>query len=126
MRITMFRGVLATAVLLAMSVTPALAQSLLMGKVMDAQDKPVDGAVIVLNGGARSEQVRAGRFRFDAVRSGEHTIELLAESLPQDSVIQGAPRLSVAVGRASLRSESTFVISIATRPEIRRLPARLL
>ena len=87
----------------------------------DPADEPVDGAVIVLNGGARSEQVRGGQFRFDAVRSGEHTIELLADSLPQDSVIQGAPRLSVAVGRTSLRSESTFVYSIATRPEIRRV-----
>jgi cell division septation protein DedD len=87
----------------------------------DPDDEPVEGAVVVLNGGARSEQVRAGLFRFDAVRSGEHTLELLADSLPPNSIIFGAPRLTVAVGRESLRSESVFVVSVASRPEIRRV-----
>jgi cell division septation protein DedD len=87
----------------------------------DPADEPVDGAVVVLNGGARSEQVRAGRFRFDAVRSGEHTLELLADSLPPDSMILGEPRLTVTVGRQALRSESAFVVRVASRPEIRRV-----
>ena len=87
----------------------------------DPDDEPVDGAVVVLNGGARSEQVRAGQFRFDAVRSGEHTIELLADSLPPDSIVYGTPRLTVTVGRESLKSESVFVVSVAARPEIRRV-----
>lgn len=89
--------------------------------VADPADEPVDSAVVVLNAGARSEQVRGGQFRFDAVRSGEHTIELLAESLPPGSIIYDTPRLTVAIGRESLKSESTFVVSVAARPEIRRV-----
>src|SRR4029079_6538160 len=46
MRTTLFRGALALMVLLTMSVAPALAQSLVKGKVVDAQGNPVDGAVI--------------------------------------------------------------------------------
>jgi cell division septation protein DedD len=89
--------------------------------VADPSDEPVSGAVVVLNGGARSETVQAGRFRFDAVRSGEHTIELLVDSLPQGSVIHGDARLPVAIGFESLKSESTFVVTAAARPEIRRV-----
>ena len=46
MRTTLFRGALALMVVLTMSVAPALAQSLVKGKVVDAQGNPVDGAVI--------------------------------------------------------------------------------
>jgi tetratricopeptide (TPR) repeat protein len=46
MRIHLFRGILALAVVLAVS-APALAQSVLRGKVTDAQGKPVPDAVVV-------------------------------------------------------------------------------
>jgi tetratricopeptide (TPR) repeat protein len=46
MRTTLIRGALAFVVLLAMSVAPALAQSVVRGKVVDGQGKPVDGATI--------------------------------------------------------------------------------
>lgn len=46
MRTTLIRGALALAVLLTMSVAPALAQSLVKGKVVDAQGKPVEGATV--------------------------------------------------------------------------------
>lgn len=46
MRTTLIRGVLALAVLLTFSITPALAQSLVKGRVLDGQGKPVEGATI--------------------------------------------------------------------------------
>jgi hypothetical protein len=87
----------------------------------DAGDQPIDGPIVVLNAGARSEQARRGQFRFDAVRSGEHTLELLAESLPPGSEILGDPRVKVAIGREALVSETTFVVNVGERPEIRRV-----
>jgi tetratricopeptide (TPR) repeat protein len=47
MRTYLFRGVVAVAVLCAVSVAPALAQSVVRGKVTDAQGKPVPDATIL-------------------------------------------------------------------------------
>ena len=47
MRTILFRGVVAVAVLCAVSVAPALAQSVVRGKVNDAQGKPVQDATIL-------------------------------------------------------------------------------
>ena len=47
MRTHLFRGVLALAVLLTVSAVPALAQSVVRGKVVDGQGKPVPDAVIL-------------------------------------------------------------------------------
>jgi tetratricopeptide (TPR) repeat protein len=47
MRTILFRGVVAVAVLCAVSVAPALAQSVVRGKVSDAQGKPVQDATIL-------------------------------------------------------------------------------
>ena len=47
MRTITFRGVFAIVVLAAMTATPALAQSLIRGKVVDAQNNPVDGATVL-------------------------------------------------------------------------------
>src|SRR5262245_7096895 len=47
MRTHLFRGVMAVAVLCAVSVAPALAQSVVRGKVVDAQGKPVPDATIL-------------------------------------------------------------------------------
>jgi hypothetical protein len=47
MRTYLFRGVVAVAVLCAVSVAPALAQSVVRGKVTDAQGKPVQDATIL-------------------------------------------------------------------------------
>ena len=46
MRTNLLRGVLALAVLLTFTAAPALAQSIVRGKVRDAQNKPVEGAVV--------------------------------------------------------------------------------
>ena len=47
MRTYLFRGVVAVAMLCAVSVSPALAQSVVRGKVTDAQGKPVQDATIL-------------------------------------------------------------------------------
>jgi tetratricopeptide (TPR) repeat protein len=47
MRTNLFRGVVAVAVLCAVSVAPALAQSVVRGKVVDAQGKPVPEATVL-------------------------------------------------------------------------------
>ena len=46
MRTTLIRGTAALTVVLLMSVAPAFAQSLVKGKVVDASDKPVEGAIV--------------------------------------------------------------------------------
>src|SRR5262245_21023579 len=47
MRTHLFRGVVALAVLLTVSAVPALAQSVVRGKVVDAQGKPVPDATVL-------------------------------------------------------------------------------
>jgi SPOR domain len=89
--------------------------------VEDQGEEPIDGAVLVLNGGARSEKARSGRFRFDAVRSGDHTLELLVDSLPDGSTIAGPGSVELEIGRESLVAETLFLVSIHVRPEIRRV-----
>jgi len=87
----------------------------------DINEEAIEDAVIVLDGGLRSEQVRRGRYRFDAVRSGTHTVKLLIESLPDGAVIAGDAEVQAAVSRDALAAEVTFVISMEKRPEIRKV-----
>jgi cell division septation protein DedD len=87
----------------------------------DPGDEPMDAAVVVLDGGARSEQVRRGRFRFDAVRSGEHLVKLLVESLPDGAVVAGPAEAKIVLGRDSLSASVPFLVSIEKRPEIRKV-----
>ena len=93
--------------------------------VIDAADEPVDDAVLVLDAGQRSEQVRKGQFRFDAVRSGRHTLELLLESLPEGATILGERTVEVGITRERQASRVDFLVRIDKRPEIRKtFPAR--
>lgn len=88
---------------------------------IDDNDVPIDGAVVVLDGGARSEQMRRGRFRFDAVRSGEHRVALLPESLPERATIVGPATVTVMLGRGALTSTAVFLVALDSRPEVRRV-----
>jgi len=91
----------------------------------DLNEETVNDAVIILDGGVRSEQVRKGRYRFDAVRSGTHMVKLLIESLPDGAVIAGDPEVQTTLSRDALAAEVIFVVSVEKRPEIRRvLPPR--
>ncbi len=78
-------------------------------------------AVLILDGGVRSEQARKGRYRFDAVRSGAHTVKLLIESLPDGAVIAGEPEVRATLSRDALVADITFVVSVDKRPEIRKV-----
>ncbi len=88
---------------------------------IDPADEPVDGAVLILDGGARSEQARKGRFRFDAVRSGDHVLKLLEESMPEGTSITGAAEVPVSLTREHLAADVTFLVRIEKRPEVRKV-----
>jgi hypothetical protein len=87
----------------------------------DEGDEAIDGAVLVLDEGLRSERVRAGRFAFEAVRSGAHRIRLLIESLPEGSVVSGEVERTVMLERNRAEADVVFLVSIERRPEIRRV-----
>ena len=90
------------------------------GKV-DPGEEPIDGAVLVLDGGSRSEQARRGVFRFDSIRSGDHVVSLLRDSLPEGAVITGASEVPVALTRNQLDVAVDFLVTIEKRPEMRRV-----
>jgi hypothetical protein len=76
MRTNLFRGVLALAVLLTLSVGPALAQSIIRGKVLDANNKPVEGAVVTFeaegtNRKAETKSDKKGEFLQVGLTSGQ-------------------------------------------------------
>jgi len=84
-------------------------------------DTPVDGAVLVLDDGARSEQTREGSFRFDAVRAGAHSVRVLPESLPEGMSMTGAAQLDLVLDRTQLHRDVTFLVKLEKRPEIRKV-----
>lgn len=88
---------------------------------IDAGDEPFDGAVLVLDGGLRSEQARRGQFRFEAVRAGAHALELLTESLPEGATVLSAQPVSVAIRPGQLAPSADFLVKLDQRPEIRRV-----
>ncbi len=100
MRTLLFRGVLALAVLLTLSVAPALAQSIVRGKVVDAQNKPVDGATVTFEQGATNRKVetktdKKGEFLQVGLSSGAWTVTVSkqgvgTQTLPAQ-VMQGRP-----------------------------------
>jgi cell division septation protein DedD len=91
----------------------------------DQNEESIDGAVVVLDGGARSEQARRGRYRFDAVRAGTHLVTLLIDSLPEGAVITGEAEVPATLSRGALSAVVSFVVSVEKRPEIRRVfPSR--
>jgi cell division septation protein DedD len=91
----------------------------------DQNEESIEGAVVVLDGGARSEQARTGRYRFEAVRAGAHLVKLLIESLPEGAVITGESEVPATLSRGALSADVSFVVSVEKRPEIRRVfPSR--
>lgn len=92
---------------------------------LDPTDPAVDNAVLVLDGGQRSELARKGQFRFDAVRAGEHRLELLKESLGEGAAIVGSGERVVSVTRDTPQLDLVFLVTIEKRPEIRKVfPSR--
>jgi tetratricopeptide (TPR) repeat protein len=99
MRIQLFRGVLALAVVLAVS-APVAAQSIVRGKVTDAQGKAVEGAKVTIEGqgiARRAETTtnKNGEFLQVGLASGQYKVTVNkdgvgAQTLPAN-VTQGRP-----------------------------------
>lgn len=84
-------------------------------------DAPIDGAVLVMDDGSRTEITRGGRFSFDPVRMGKHTVTLLVASLPEGSQIAGADSAEVTLSRGEHPQALAFLVKLEKRPEIRKV-----
>ena len=79
MRTHLFRGVMALAVLLTVSAVPALAQSVMRGKVVDGQGKPVPDATVLFeatdaNRKTQTKTDRNGEFLQVGLASGAYKV----------------------------------------------------
>ena len=98
MRTNLIRGVLALAVVLAVS-APALAQSIVRGKVVDAQGKPVEGAIVTIEAVEASRKAetktnRQGEFLQVGLASGRYRVTATKDTLKQiqeANITQGRP-----------------------------------
>ncbi|MCX6552691.1 MAG: carboxypeptidase-like regulatory domain-containing protein [Acidobacteria bacterium] len=84
-------------------------------------DTPIDGAVLVMDDGARTEVARQGRFTFDPVRMGTHTVNLLLASLPDGAQVAGSPTATVELGRNQMAEAVVFLVKVGKRQEIRKV-----
>ncbi len=88
---------------------------------VDDNDEPLDGAVLVLDDGARTEISRKGHFRFPGVRLGAHKIEVLMESLPDGAALAGDRQVEVQVARTQMTATAQFLVKLEKRPEVRKV-----
>jgi hypothetical protein len=84
-------------------------------------DMPIDGAVVVLDDGARTEVTRAGRFRFDAIRMGVHPVSVLAGSLPDGAQLIGSATVTAELARNKDANGIVFLVKLEKRPEVRKV-----
>lgn len=98
MRTNLIRAALALGVMLAVS-NPAAAQSVVRGKVLDAQGKPVEGAVVTIeateaNRKAQTKTNRNGEFLQVGLASGRYNVTVTKDNLKAvqpANVSQGTP-----------------------------------
>jgi hypothetical protein len=98
MRTTLIRGVLVLTAVLAVS-APALAQSIVRGKVVDAEGKPVEGAIVTIEAVEASRKAetktnRNGEFLQVGLQSGRYRVTATKDNLKQQleaNVTQGRP-----------------------------------
>lgn len=98
MRTHLIRGILGLFVLLALS-APAAAQSVVRGKVVDGQGKPVEGAVVTIeatesNRRAQVKTNRNGEFMQIGLPSGRYNVTATKDNLKQvqpATISQGMP-----------------------------------
>jgi hypothetical protein len=88
---------------------------------VDPGDPAIEGAVITLDAGARSELARDGAFAFTAVRAGTHALQLLTESLPDGAVIVGETTIAASITHDQPHVEVVFLARLEKRPEIRKV-----
>jgi len=98
----MLRGVVLVAAVLALSVATAHAQSLVKGRVVDAQNKPVEGAVIHFeqkdaNYKRDTKSDKKGEFLFVGLPSGEYKVTATKDTLTdtQSARVSGAEQAFV-------------------------------
>jgi hypothetical protein len=84
-------------------------------------DTPINGAVLVMDDGSRTEITREGTFRFDPVRMGKHTVNLLVASLPDGSQVTGSPAAELELIRGEHARNVVFLVKVEKRPEIRKV-----
>lgn len=84
-------------------------------------DTPVNGAVVVLDDGRRTEVTRQGQFHFPGVGLGSHTVRLLLESLPEDATLAGPSEITVQASRQQRAASASFLVKTEKRPEIRKV-----
>jgi len=127
MRTHLFRGVVALAVLLTMSAAPALAQSVMRGKVTDAQGKPVPDATIVFeatdaNRRTQTKTDRNGDFLQVGLSSGAYKVTASKDGVGtqtlQANVRQGQNNplnfsLSPASGLSAKEKEAAIAVQAA-------------
>jgi tetratricopeptide (TPR) repeat protein len=98
MRTYLIRGILALLVVFAVS-APAAAQSVIRGKVVDAQGKPVEGAAVTIeatesNRRAQVKTNRNGEFMQIGLPSGRYNVTAVKDNLKQvlqATISQGMP-----------------------------------
>jgi tetratricopeptide (TPR) repeat protein len=98
MRTNLIRAALALGVMLALS-SPAAAQSVVRGKVLDGQGKPVEGAVVTIeateaNRKAQTKTNRNGEFLQVGLASGRYNVTVTKDNLKAvqpANVSQGTP-----------------------------------
>ena len=73
-----------------------------------------------MTAGGRSER-SADSSRSKRCQSGEHTVTLLADSLPEGALIAGEATQVATLGRDRMAVELPFLVSIETRAEIRKV-----
>ena len=86
MRTHLFRGVVALAVLLTVSAVPALAQSVVRGKVVDGQGKPVQDATVLFEATDANRKVqtktdKGGEFLQVGLASGAYKVTVSKEGV---------------------------------------------
>ena len=100
MRTLLFRGALALSVLLTLSAAPAVAQSLVRGKVVDAQNNPVEGATVLFesvdsNRKAQTKTDKKGEFTQIGLQSGQYKVTVSKDKVgtaqKPANVTQGRP-----------------------------------
>lgn len=122
MRTHLFRGALALAVVLALT-TSALAQSVVRGKVTDAQGKPVEGATVLFEaeGANRKTQTKTdktGEFLQVGLQSGSYKVTASKDgvgSQTKTSNVRQGPNqaLNFAISAASAMSPADKEAAVA-------------
>jgi hypothetical protein len=88
---------------------------------LDPEDPVLEGVVVVVDSGTRSELVHNGAFTFSAVRAGVHKVEVLKESLPDGAAVIGDTEIETAITRDAPKVEIVFLIRLEKRPEIKKV-----